>query len=107
MQAQAMGVRDTVIDTKLDEAVVSAKRVRYSNRNNPAVELIRKAIARKDMNRIEANATYEYERYEKIMLSINNLSDSVRNGFLFRQFPFLAHYIDTSAQSLVAAGFFA
>ncbi len=94
-----LNVKMKATDTKLSEVVVSAKRVRYSNRNNPAVDLIRKAIARKDRNRIEANSTYEYERYEKIMLSINNLSDSVRNGFLFRQFPFLANYIDTSEQT--------
>ncbi|MDR0296134.1 MAG: DUF5686 and carboxypeptidase regulatory-like domain-containing protein, partial [Prevotellaceae bacterium] len=81
--------------TQLEAVVVRARRQRYSNRNNPAVDLIRKAIANKDKNRLEANASYEYERYEKIMLSVANLSDSLQNNFLFKKFPFLVNYVDT------------
>ena len=82
--------------TELTEVVVASKRIRYRNRENPAVELIRRAIANKDKNRIEAHNTYEYERYEKIQLSINDLNDSIKNGLLFRNFPFLFNYIDTA-----------
>ena len=85
--------------TSLQEVVVSAKKVRYTNRNNPAVELIRKAIDNKDNNRIESRATYEYERYEKLQLSLNELNDSVQNNTMFRRFPFLLNYIDTLKNS--------
>ncbi|MDR1154243.1 MAG: DUF5686 and carboxypeptidase regulatory-like domain-containing protein [Bacteroidales bacterium] len=84
------------LTTWLNDVVVTGQRTRYRNRDNPAVELIRKAIARKDRNRLEKHSTYEYERYEKIQLSINELNDSIRNGSLFRSFPFLLHYVDTS-----------
>ena len=80
---------------QLEAVMVTGKRQSYSNKNNPAVDLIRKAIANKDKNRLEANNSYEYERYEKIMLSLNNLNDSIRNNFWFKKFPFLANYIDT------------
>ncbi len=85
--------------TELEGVVVTGQRTRYRNRGNPAVELIRKAIANKDRNRIESHHTYEYQRYEKILLSLNELNDSIKNGALFRNFPFLANYIDTSKQS--------
>jgi hypothetical protein len=74
----------TPLSSQLEEVVIAGSRTRYRNRDNPAVELIRKAIANKDKNRIEAHNTYEYERYEKIQLSINEMNDSVQNGVLFR-----------------------
>ncbi|MCL2133591.1 MAG: DUF5686 and carboxypeptidase regulatory-like domain-containing protein [Bacteroidales bacterium] len=81
--------------TQLEAVVVRASRQRYSNRNNPAVDLIRKAIANKDKNRLEANDSYEYERYERIVLSLPDLNDSIQNSFMFKKFPFLVNYIDT------------
>ena len=91
-----LNVKLKSLSAQLNEVVISGSRTRYRNRDNPAVELIRKAIANKDKNRIEAHNTYEYERYEKIQLSINDLNDSIQNGALFRSFPFLLNYLDTS-----------
>lgn len=45
--------------------VKSPRRSKYSNKNNPAVELIRKVIEHKDENRIEAYDYAEYQQYEK------------------------------------------
>ena len=91
-----LNVKLQPLATMLNEVVISDKRTRYTNRNNPAVDLIRMAIANKDKNRIEAQDTYEYERYEKISLSINDLNDSIKNKALFLKFPFLLDNIDTS-----------
>ena len=85
--------------TTLGEVLITGRRTRYTNRDNQAVELIRRAIANKDKNRIEAHQTYEYERYEKILLSLNELNDSLKNGWIFQTFPFLVHHIDTSKQT--------
>ncbi len=82
--------------TELEGVVITGERIRYRNRGNPAVDLLRKAIANKDKNRIEKHQTYEYERYEKIQLSLNDLNDSIKNSAMFRNFPFLIQYIDTS-----------
>ena len=84
------------LSTQLNEVVVSGNRTRYTNRDNPAVELIRNVIANKNKNRIEAQNTYEYECYEKIELSINDLSDSIIKNPIFNRFPFLFNYIDTA-----------
>jgi hypothetical protein len=102
LAAAKNGILDVALKSsanELERVVVSAKRTRYTNRNNPAVELIRKAIANKDKNRIEAQETYEYHKYEKLLLSLNELNDSVKTGVLFRNFPFLTNYIDTAKQS--------
>ena len=94
-----LNVKLKPLATQMAEVVIAGSRTRYRNRDNPAVELIRKAIANKDKNRIETHNTYEYERYEKIQLSINELNDSIKNDPLFRSFPFLLNYIDTSKVS--------
>ncbi|MDR3244803.1 MAG: DUF5686 and carboxypeptidase regulatory-like domain-containing protein [Prevotellaceae bacterium] len=102
VSAAKSGILDATLKpsaNELDDVVVSAKRARYRNRNNPAVDLIRKAIANKDKNRIESQDTYEYHKYEKLLLSFNELNDSVKTGVLFRNFPFLNNYIDTAKQS--------
>lgn len=81
---------------QLEAAVVKAKRVRYRNKDNPAVELIRKVIDNKDNNRIESHNTYSYDKYEKLELALNDLKDSITNSAFFRQFPFFTKYIDTA-----------
>ncbi|MDR0661697.1 MAG: DUF5686 and carboxypeptidase regulatory-like domain-containing protein [Prevotellaceae bacterium] len=81
---------------QLEAAVVKAKRVRYRNKDNPAVELIRKVIDNKDNNRIESLNTYSYDKYEKLELDLNDLKDSIKNSTFFRQFPFFSKYIDTA-----------
>ena len=81
--------------TSLEDVVISGKRIRYRNKGNPAVDLIRKVIENKDKNRIESRSTYEYDQYEKVKLSLNDLNDSITDSRLFRTFPFLSGYIDT------------
>ena len=99
IKSETFNVKMKASSTQLEAVVVKAERQRYTNKNNPAVDLIRKAIANKDKNRLESNESYEYERYEKIMFSLTNLGDSVHNGFMFKRFPFLANYVDTARET--------
>ncbi|WP_437918306.1 DUF5686 family protein [Sphingobacterium sp. LRF_L2] len=69
--------------------VKAPRRSKYSNKNNPAVELIRQVIAHKDENRIEAYEYAEYEQYEKISLGLSNLSEKFKNRKVFKNYQFL------------------
>lgn len=69
--------------------VKSPRRSKYSNKNNPAVELIRKVIEHKDENRIEAYDYAEYQQYEKISLGLSNLSEKFKNRKIFKNYQFL------------------
>ena len=52
-------------DTKtLNEVVVRSKRSRYSRKNNPAVELMRRVIAAKKKTDLDNNDFYEYYKSE-------------------------------------------
>jgi len=73
------------------EAVVikAPRRTKYSNKNNPAVELIRKVIAHKDENRLSAYDYTEYQQYEKVSLGLSNLSEKFKNRKVFKNYQFL------------------
>jgi hypothetical protein len=77
-------------DKTLNEVTVnSAKRLRYRNKDNPAVELIRKVIAHKAQNRIQSYNYAEYQQYEKLQFSFSNLSATIGDKKIFRQYKFL------------------
>ncbi len=75
---------------------VKAKKKRYRKKNNPAVDLMRKVIANKRDNRLESYHHYEYDKYEKVELDINNITDKFKKRKAFRKFQFIFDYVDTS-----------
>lgn len=69
--------------------IKAPKRSKYSNKNNPAVELIRQVIAHKDENRIAAYDYAQYQQYEKVSLGLSNLSEKFKNRKVFKNYQFL------------------
>ena len=80
----------------LKAVTVKSKRQKYRNKDNPAVELIRHVIDNKPKNRIEAYQYAEYEKYEKLQISLDNLSEKVKNSKLTKKYHFLFENADTS-----------
>ena len=80
----------------LQEVTVKAKKKRYRKKNNPAVELMRKVIANKDKNSLGNYDFYEYNKYEKVELDINNITEKFKKRKAFKNFQFVFEYIDTS-----------
>ena len=81
----------------LDEVVIKSRKAPYSNRNNPAVDMLREIVRHKNYNRIESNDYYRYDRYEKLELAFNNFRDSTKNyKGLLKQADVLFNYADTS-----------
>lgn len=60
--------------TELAEVVVKPKKKKYSKKNNPAVELMRRVRADFDKVRPDRAPLYSYNRYDKIILALNNYS---------------------------------
>ncbi len=78
----------------LQEVVVKVEK--YRNKGNPAVELIKKVIENKDKNRKEGFDFYSYEKYDKVDFAINNVTDKMRNNFIFRNIKFAMENVDTN-----------
>ncbi|WP_277464005.1 DUF5686 and carboxypeptidase-like regulatory domain-containing protein [Parabacteroides sp. PF5-6] len=84
---------------EIEEVVIRPNRERYSRRDNPAVELIRKVIENKADNRIEAKEQYKVERYEKLTLALDNFNPNFEKNSFAKKFNFVKNYMDTSAIS--------
>jgi hypothetical protein len=81
---------------EIEEVVVRPHRERYSRRDNPAVELIRKVIENKSVNRIEAKDEYKAELYEKLTLALDDFSPNFEKNAFLKKFSFVKNYMDTS-----------
>ena len=89
-----------VPDSKtLSGVTVSAKKTRYSRKNNPAVELMKKVIAHKKMSDLHAKDFFSYTKYEKMTFSLNEVSDKVFDEGEYKRFAFLKDHVETSPQT--------
>ena len=83
-------------DLVLDEVIVKPKREKYSRKNNPAVELMKKVVASKEKTNLEQNDYYHYNKYQKITFAMNNITtDSLRESWLFKKYPFFRDQVET------------
>ncbi|MDB5278425.1 MAG: hypothetical protein JWR61_3380 [Ferruginibacter sp.] len=92
--------KETVLDIEMEQPVMNAvviktKRGKYSNKDNPAVELIRKVIDNKDKNRISAYDFVQYQQYEKMELSLTNKPEKLMKNKLLKNYVFILDNQDT------------
>lgn len=76
--------------------VKTNKRSKYSNKNNPAVELIRKVIDNKDKNMISAYDYVSYDQYEKMELMLTKTPEKLLNNKLLKNWNFIFENNDTT-----------
>lgn len=97
--------KDQVINVKLVEEteeltevdVKGGKKTRYRNKDNPAVELIRKVIENKEKNRPEAYNYVQYKEYDKVIFSLANVSNSIGDRKIFQKYKFVFDNRDTTS----------
>ncbi len=94
--AQTVNVSLVATASELGTVTVINKKIKYSNKNNPAVELIRHVIENKQNNRLGAFQFASFERYEKIMLSIDKVPSKIRNNKILKKFDFVFDNNDTT-----------
>jgi hypothetical protein len=75
--------------TTLQDVVIKGKRGKYRNKNNPAVELIRKVIANKPKNGPGSPPYTSYQQYEKIRLLLDKTPRLIVDNKLLKQFHFM------------------
>ncbi len=86
-----------VVEAKqLNEVTVKAQKSKYRNKNNPAVELIKKVIEHKAENRKEGFDYFEFEKYEKIQFALSNVTEKFQNKRAFKKFQFVFENMDTT-----------
>ncbi|GAB2690700.1 DUF5686 and carboxypeptidase-like regulatory domain-containing protein [Mucilaginibacter koreensis] len=95
---QVLNIRLQPDNRQLGEVVVKAgKKKKYTNKDNPAVELIRQVIAHKNENRPEHYNFLEYKEYDRMILSLENVSPTISDKKFFRKYKFLLDNRDTTS----------
>lgn len=82
----------------LNEVVIRTKKERYTRKNNPAVELMRRVIAAKKCTRLEeSHDYYQYNKYQKLVFSVNDIQPGDLDKGKFKKQPWLLNQIETSS----------
>lgn len=72
---------------RLREVTVKTSRKRYSRKNNPAVELMKKVIAAKRRTKLSNRDYYSYSKYQKLTLATNDVSPEELTTGLLSKIP--------------------
>lgn len=70
---------------QVSEVVVRSKRKRYSRKNNPAVELMRRVIENKKKANLENHDQYQFMKYQKLTFAQNDLDSSKLDKSWYKQ----------------------
>ena len=89
-------IKLTPDNQQLSEVTVKSKRGKYSRKDNPAVELMRRVVAAKQRTDLSVNDYYQYNKYEKITLSLNDLKPEQLEQGPFKKHPWLVEQVETS-----------
>ena len=81
---------------KLSEVVVKSKKGKYKRKDNPAVELMRRVIAAKKKSDLSNHDYYQYDKYQKITLALNDLSKEQLESKFFSKRQYLLDQVETS-----------
>lgn len=88
---------DFVRVTTLEEVEVRGGRQKYSKKNNPAYELMKRIRATKDLNDPRMLPEYTEDYYSKLVLGLNDCDASEFRGK--DKLKFLNEYVDTAAHT--------
>ena len=83
----------------LKELVVKPKKEKYSKKNNPAVEFVKRLMAQKHGYDPKNHDYYNYNKYEKMTMGLNDFSEKQKKNWLTGKFKFIFDYLDTSEVS--------
>jgi hypothetical protein len=78
---------------------VSAKKTKYSRKNNPAVELMKKVISHKKNSDLRSRDFFNYNKYEKMVFSINEVTDNIFEQEDYKKFSFLKDHVERCPQT--------
>lgn len=79
---------------QIKDIVITASKSKYSRKNNPSVEFMKKVIAHKKNNDLKSKDYYQYTSYEKMVCSVNNVTDKVLTSEQLKRFEFVKDQVE-------------
>ena len=87
------------MDFSVGEAKVTAVKQKYSRKNNPAVELMRKVIEAKKNSDLKQHDFYTVEQYNKLNFALADVTPKVFEEGKFKRMPFLKEHVEVSPET--------
>lgn len=84
---------------RLNEVVIKPRKEKYSKKNNPAVDFVTKVRNLGHTTDPKRNSYYNFDKYERITLALNNFNPESTKNILLKNMKFLKEHIDTSEVS--------
>lgn len=97
--SQHINVKVSEASVELSEVVIKPERERYSRKNNPAVELMKKVIEHKSLQNLEENDYYSYDIYQKMTTSLNDITPDMFGQGIFKKMPFLVDQVEPCVET--------
>ena len=79
----------------LGEVVIKSKRSRYSRKNNPAVELMKKVVAAKKRTDLSNHDFYQYNKYQKLTLALNDITSAFLDSTKYGKKQWLVNQVES------------
>ncbi len=96
---KVLNVKLAPADVMLSEVVVKPQKEKYSRKNNPAVDFMRKVIENKKELKLEANDFYQYQKYEKMKMSMNDVTPEKMEKGIYKKFSFFKDQVEVSPKT--------
>ena len=80
---------------QLAGVTIKSKHQRYSRKNNPAVELMKKVIEAKKLSDLSNHDYYSFDKYQKLTLAANDLTPESLEKKPFSSTPWLLDQVET------------
>ena len=84
--------------TSLNTVEVVSKKKRYRRKGNPALALVKQVIAHHKSHELDQLDYYQFDQYDKVELSLINLSTGITELNIFNDVDFVFELIDTTEQ---------
>ena len=93
---KVLNVQMVTDDIMLSEVTVKPQKEKYSRKNNPAVEFMKKVIEHKKALKLEKKDYYQYQRYEKMKMSLNDVTPEKLEKGIYKKFSFFKDQVEVS-----------
>lgn len=93
-EARTLHVKLAVNARTIQEVEVNKKKTKYSRKNNPAVEMMKKVIAAKKKTDLREKDYFTYNKYQKLTFALNEVTEKVFQEDKFKRMPFLKDHVE-------------
>lgn len=93
---KVLNVQMVTDDIMLSEVTVKPQKEKYSRKNNPAVEFMKKVIEHKKALKLEEKDYYQYQKYEKMKMSLNDVTPEKLEKGIYKKFSFFKDQVEVS-----------